>query len=295
MFSAEVIEEISAGAAELGLEPAAFLAIAEVESGGSAYSIVGGRMEPLIRFEGHYFDRRLSAENCARARAEGLASPTAGTIANPKTQGARWQMLERAAAIDRKAAFESISWGIGQVMGAHWAWLGYRDVEALVAEARSGAIGQTRLMVRYIEKAGLSAAIRDHDWSAFARGYNGPDYRRNAYHLKIAAAYAKFSGAAGGLAQFKEPGHPILRAGIAGEAVADLQRMLSALGYPTGPDGIFGPATENAVRRFQAGHQLQVDGIVGEMTKAALETALSTPNPVNIWRTIWGWISSLRM
>ena len=45
-------------------------------------------------------------------------------------------------------------------MGAHWAWLGFADVDALVAEARSGAAGQARLMARYIKKAGLVTAIR---------------------------------------------------------------------------------------------------------------------------------------
>ena len=195
MFNEDVSEEIMTVAREFGLEPAALLAIAEVESGGLAFAIVAGRPEPLIRFEGHYFDRRLSQGKQARARAEGLASPRAGEIANPSSQAARWRLLARAGAIDRKAAYESVSWGLGQVMGAHWAWLGFADVDALVAEARSSAAGQARLMARYIEKAGLSAAIHGHDWEAFARGYNGPAYKRFSYHLKLAAAYRRHSGA----------------------------------------------------------------------------------------------------
>lgn len=191
MFTAETRREIAAVAKDLDLEPEALLAIAEVESGGRAFATVAGRSEPLIRFEGHYFDRRLSAPNRRRARAEGLASPAAGAVANPRTQAGRWALLERAAAIDAKAAKESVSWGIGQVMGAHWAWLGHADVDALVAEARSGVAGQVRLMARYIEKAGLAAALRRGDWEAFARGYNGPQYRRHGYHRKIAAAYAR--------------------------------------------------------------------------------------------------------
>jgi len=76
------------------------------------------------------------------------------------------------------------------VTGAHWAWLGYPSVDALVEEAREGLAGQLRLMARYIEKAGLAEALRAHDWAAFARGYNGPAYRRNRYDTKLAAAYA---------------------------------------------------------------------------------------------------------
>jgi hypothetical protein len=63
MFTAETRREIAAIANDLELEPEALLAIAEVESGGKGFAIVGGKPEPLIRFEGHYFDRRLSAAN----------------------------------------------------------------------------------------------------------------------------------------------------------------------------------------------------------------------------------------
>jgi hypothetical protein len=197
MFTDETRREIAAIARDLDVEPEALLAIAEVESGGKGFAIIGGRPEPLIRFEGHYFDRRLSAANRQRARADGLASPAAGAVANPRTQAGRWALLEKACAIDARAANESVSWGIGQVMGAHWAWLGYADVDALVAEVRGSIAGQIRLMARYIDKAGLSAAVRCRDWEAFARGYNGPQYRRHGYHRKIAAAYHRFRAVSG--------------------------------------------------------------------------------------------------
>ena len=57
----------------------------------------------------------------------------------------------------------------------------------------------------------------------------------------------------------------LLRVGSRGADVASVQRKL---GIPA--DGIFGPQTRGAVKRFQARHGLVVDGIVGPQTRAAL-------------------------
>jgi hypothetical protein len=153
------------------------------------FAEIGGRREPLIRFEGHYFDRLLRGHQRQQARQLGLAHPKAGKIRNPRSQQKRWDLINRASAINRVAALSSTSWGLGQVMGAHWQWLGFENVDELVAEARSSAAGQVRLMARYIDKAGLVAAVQAEDWKAFASAYNGPFYWRNAYDKKIQIAY----------------------------------------------------------------------------------------------------------
>jgi hypothetical protein len=302
MFTEKTADEIKEVASEFGIEPAAMLAIVEVESAGNVFAVIEGRQEPLIRFEGHYFDRRLSGDALARARADGLASPEAGAVANPASQAARWRLLERAAGIDRKAAYESVSWGLGQVMGAHWAWLGFADVDALVAEAREGAAGQARLMARFIDKSGLTEAIRSRDWEAFARGYNGPGFRKNAYDTKLAAAYRRHAaGASGGTGDGSEDGgagpsvtRALLAEGSAGDAVRDLQQNLSALGYPLAVDGIFGKDTEAAVRAFQHDHGLGADGVVGPRTLAAIGEALPFGGAGGgfwqaMWRKVRGW------
>ena len=72
--------------------------------------------------------------------------------------------------------------------------------------------------------------------------------------------------------RYSYPGTP-LRRGDRGEAVQRIQVMLNRISqdYPAIPkiypvDGVFGPATENAVKRFQQIFDLTADGIVGNAT-----------------------------
>ena len=275
MMSSEITKLIIAAAREAGLEPAILLALVEVEASGRAFAVVKGRREPLIRFEGHYFDRRLSEPDRTTARAAGLASPTAGAIRNPPGQAARWQMLERATAIDRRAAYESTSWGVGQVMGAHWSRLGYESVDALVEATRGGINGQIELMLRFIEHAGLTGALRRHDWHAFARGYNGPNYARNSYHLRLSLAYRRHARQLGQVGSDPDSNTSgLLREGMRGERVRHLQTVLCALGHPVKVDSIFGPRTRKAVFDFQRLNKLAIDGVVGPDSQAAMERTL---------------------
>ncbi|MEQ1944726.1 N-acetylmuramidase domain-containing protein [Mesorhizobium sp. VNQ89] len=290
MFTQQTIDEIRQVAVEFGIEPAALLAVAEVESGGAVFALIEGRQEPLIRFEGHYFDRRLSGDALAIARTAGLASPHAGAIVNPASQAARWRLLERAASIDHRAAYESVSWGLGQVMGAHWAWLGFGDIDTLVAEARVSAAGQARLMAKFIDKSALRPSLLAHDWEAFARGYNGPNYRKNAYHTKLASAYRRLAGGSD-IPGKADPAPKLLRYGSAGEAVRDLQTSLSALGYPLTVDGKFGNRTRRAVMAFQKDRGLEIDGIVGPATRKVIGEAM--PFSGSGWQKIRDWIEKL--
>ena len=67
------------------------------------------------------------------------------------------------------------------------------------------------------------------------------------------------------------PGQPTISVGATGDVVRRLQRALRRtpnLGLVV--DGVFGPATENALKEFQQGAGLTVDGIVGPLTWTAL-------------------------
>lgn len=68
-------------------------------------------------------------------------------------------------------------------------------------------------------------------------------------------------------------GYPVLREGSRSVYVLILQDSLNTLGYRTGGlDGSFGPATQNAVQRFQRARGLSADGVVGCGTWTAIQS-----------------------
>ena len=67
------------------------------------------------------------------------------------------------------------------------------------------------------------------------------------------------------------PGQPTISLGATGDAVKRLERALRRTPNPAlAVDGAFGPQLERAVKQFQQGAGLTVDGIVGPATWAAL-------------------------
>jgi len=72
------------------------------------------------------------------------------------------------------------------------------------------------------------------------------------------------------LAPAAAPSTPILRLGDRNLAVLDLQTRLAVHGLAIACDGVFGPATERAVKGFQRRSGLVVDGVAGPKTWAAL-------------------------
>lgn len=67
------------------------------------------------------------------------------------------------------------------------------------------------------------------------------------------------------------PGQPTIAPGATGDVVRRAQRGVRRTPDPAlVVDGIFGPATEKAIKQFQQGSGLAVDGIVGPATWHAL-------------------------
>lgn len=208
---------------------------------------------PLILFERHKFHEATHGRFDDVAPDLSNATPTpAGRYGTSLEQH---EKLARAIRLDRRAALESCSWGLGQIMGFNAERAGFPDVEAMVAAMVDGEDSQLDAMVRFIAGKGLASALRERQWAAFARIYNGAGFRKFAYDEKLAAAHQAYAAA----------GVPDLR-------VRAAQLYLTYLGHdPRGIDGEPGRNTAKAIRGFQAAEGLAVTGTLDDATFAALE------------------------
>lgn len=274
-FTAKHIEMVKHAANETGVGVPEFMAFVEVEANGVIYTEIHGKQMPVIRWEGHYFHRLLPPALLQRGIDAKLAHPKVGGVKNPANQGQRYQMLAKGKSIHAVAAISSTSWGIGQVMGAHWQWLGYPSAQAFEATATRGFGGQLEIMCRFLVKSGIIPHLKRRDWSAVARIYNGPAYARNRYDVKMREAFERFAG----IERFDHvpSAAGMLRAGSKGAAVRELQTLLRRAGFSIEPDGDFGPATERAVRGWQKHAGLEVDGVAGPLTMDSLARFRTAP------------------
>jgi hypothetical protein len=162
-------------------------AVIDVETAGGGFDGFG---RPKMLFEPHVFYRELGPTQRAVAVAQGLAYPKWGEQPYPKDSYPR---LARAMKLSRAAALRSASWGLGQIMGFNHKSAGYASADAMVLDFLDDEEKHLEAMIRFIISEDLDDDLRRHDWSGFARGYNGAGYAKHGYHTRLAAAYAKWA------------------------------------------------------------------------------------------------------
>ena len=206
---------------------------------------------PKILFERHQF-HALTLGRYDRSHPD-ISAPHAGGYGPGGAN--QYDRLAKAAALDRANALKSTSWGIAQTMGLCHADAGFADVEMMVTTMARSEDAQLLAMAAYLNATHLAAPLSRNDWVAFAEGYNGPDYAGRNYDGLLRQSHGRFR-------EGKLPDVTIRAA----------QVSLTYHGYDTrGIDGMAGPGTEAAIRRFQAGHGLVVTGRVDAALLAALE------------------------
>jgi len=252
--------DLHTAALALGCDVGAVQAVLTVETGGEGGFLPDGSGRPRILFEAEVFSR-LTAGRFDATHPD-ISSPVPNQSLY-EGGAAEYDRLAEAVTLDRGAALQAASWGLFQVLGENYGICGFADVAGFVAAMAAGEGEQLAAFTAYCRSArdGLPAALAAHDWATFAYGYNGPGYAANGYDVRLAAAYARATGAT--------PAD--ISIGASGPDVRAVQAALNGIpGVDLVVDGRFGPATERAVVRFQTSQGLSPDGVAGPATLAAL-------------------------
>lgn len=175
-------------AAELGAEERAIKAVAAVESSGSGFWTIDGERKPTIRLEAHWFGKLTGyryneshPQISCRAWTPSLAA---------RSPAEAWRQFDEAASLDEGAAIRATSWGAFQIMGFHFAALGYESPQAMRADADTEQ-GQLDMFVRFIKaNPPIHDALKRQDWYSFASHYNGPG-QVDVYSARMADAYGR--------------------------------------------------------------------------------------------------------
>lgn len=180
--------DFTAAASRLGCSSRQIRAVCRVEAAASGFD---GEGLPKILFERHKFHRATSGEFSPAT----FSMPAAGGYtrdADHNGIGDSWDKLSAAIATGYvDAAFQACSWGAFQVMGEWWDELGYPSPYALAWTCVQSEGDQLELFLRYIEHFELADEVRAITSNpatciGFAAAYNGPAFRKYAYHVKIA-------------------------------------------------------------------------------------------------------------
>lgn len=212
----------------MGVSACEVMTLIEVETCGVGF-LPDSR--PAILFERHIFSKRTG-------RKHDITNPDISNI-KPGGYGGygapQYQRLEKALALDEQEALNSASWGLGQIMGFNYCNAGYTSVESMVRDFCDSEDAQLLAVANFVKRARLHVALQKRDWAYFARGYNGPDFAKNKYDLRLEAAHNLYSSRA-------EP-NCFVRA---------QQINLAYMGYYKGKiDGLDGPKTRAALQMAQ--------------------------------------------
>jgi hypothetical protein len=186
-------EQLQNVANKLEVELAMVQAVTKIEARSSG--IKNGL--PVILFERHIFYRQLKkhgfdVEKLTNTYPD-LINPTAGGYLGGARENYRLTLAKQ---IDIDSAIESASWGLFQIMGFHWQLLGYESAQQFEQQMTESEEMQLDAFYRFVthkSNCKLLQAMKDKDFSTFAKLYNGPAYKKNNYDLKLKEAYENYA------------------------------------------------------------------------------------------------------
>lgn len=177
----------------LGVETAAIKAVVDIEAGKQHQGFFAPG-KPLVNFDLSMFRQHarrngINLSRYSRTHAVVFSSPNSRRYGS--TQAAQQERLRTARTIDNKTAVQGTFWGMFQIGGFNWKLCGCESIDEFVERMSRSERDQLELFAAFIKNSGLLPALKNKNWAAFARRYNGASYASRGYHTRMAAAYAR--------------------------------------------------------------------------------------------------------
>lgn len=187
-------EDFKEVAEELGVEVAAIKAVVEIEAGKS-HNGFWAENKPLINFDLTMFRRmaqrnKVNISKYTKSHAVVFARPNSTRYGSQ--QAAQQARLDAARTIHDLSAIQGTFWGMFQIGGFNWKKCGAESADQFVELMSRSERDQLELFANFVKNTGLLKYLKAKNWSAFARGYNGPGYAARGYHTRMANAYARY-------------------------------------------------------------------------------------------------------
>lgn len=172
----------------LGVEVAAIKAVVDIEAGRTHQGFAAPG-KPLINFDLTMFRRFASRRGINLSKYS--KSHSIVFTSSRGSQSKAHRRLDAAKSINHNAALEGTFWGMFQIGGFNWKKCGADNIEDFVTKMSRSERDQLDLFAAFITSTGLVKHLKQKNWAAFAKGYNGPSYARRNYHTRMASAYQR--------------------------------------------------------------------------------------------------------
>lgn len=178
---------------EINVEVAAIKAVIEIEAGKNLKGFLAPK-KPVLYFSKNMFNKNLRKRGItvsAKQRKNEAAFLPLNRRKYGSYLGAQHARFESACTIDSVSAILSCYWGMFQIGGFNWKRCGCSSPQEFAEKMTESEFEQLELFVHFISNNNnLQHHLRNKNWVAFARIYNGSK-RARSYANRMAAAYKR--------------------------------------------------------------------------------------------------------
>lgn len=150
---------------------------------------------PIILYERHIFynllNKTKNKEEIEKAKKDSsIYNSLSGNYGSASALN-QYSKLQKAVSINPEIGYQSASYGMFQIMGFNYKSCGFNDLVDFLVAMEAGQKEQLKAFCNFIKSNNLQKYLKNKQWAEFAKRYNGPNYKKNNYDVKMQNEYNK--------------------------------------------------------------------------------------------------------